>query len=361
MNKTFVNLHNSKALDFVNKYKNIVYSYLLADPSKKNFNHIFTIPVSQRSDANGWSNFRFDFQEKVGALQKINVRVETNVFQNNLIIQSTKIGHLQKSDLIIFPDETGDGVYLSFLDNWGNRNWLTDKKYFRRETKYWPTGEKTYNFYNLRNLLANGQIIQLLPNEIDNKIVVVSNLDFLLPDRNTKNDTRVWKDYIDYDIDTSHITQVQFDRKQANTVYWCTSAERYTKNFGSTTKVSIYLESISTKDYKAIYQQLLRAYKKTINDGKAYSFKIPVNPELKNKITFDQSMLDENDNITIYVSDNPEFDVIENKVEAIDRYSYQRVYQWLRKHPGSLDFPSKWSDNDKKIAEYLLASNPKLK
>ena len=355
--KTFFNSHNSKALEIVNTYKNMIYSYLMADPSKTKFNHILTVPVSQRNDNNGWPNFRFDFQEKVGLLQKMNVRVETNTFQNSLIIRTSKVAHLLKCDLLVFPGRDEESVYLSFLDNWGNRNWLTDKRFYRQETKQWSeTSQVTYNYYNLRNLVANGQIIQLSLDKPENKIVVIDNFDFLLPESEEKDDTRMWKEYYDYGLSTSHIDRVQFDGKQANTVFWCTSSERYTKNLGTTTKVSLYLESISTKNSSSIYQQLMKAYNKTVESGKAYCFKIPVKPSLIGNINFDQSMIDSKGNITIYVSNSPEFDVIENKVEKIidDIKAYRKVWKWIKENPNKTDFPKKWTEEDLAIANEIM-------
>lgn len=365
---TFYNNNNKKALRLVESYKNIIYSYLDADPSKINFNHIVTIPASNRNDNNGWANFRFDYQEKSHCMNKINVRVETNTFNNDLIIQTSKVTHLQKSDLIIFPGEDEDIVYLSFLDRWGNRDWLLDKRFYRQETMSWSGSEKTYNHYNLKNLLANGQIIEVLLDKSENKIVVISNLDFLLPEYELKNDTRTWKTYNDYNIDLSHIEQVQFDGKQPSTIFWCTKSARYTENIGSTTKVSLYLESVSTKEASAIYQQLTRAYKKTISTGKAYSFKIPAKKEVieNANLAYDPAMLDDKGNIVVYVSNDPSFDVIENKVENItaNKNEYKKteggknnalrakVRNWLKRHNN--EFNPKWTEEEINIAKTIF-------
>jgi hypothetical protein len=361
MNKTYFSNHNYKALEIVNKYKDIIYSFLDADPSKTKFNHIVTIPVSNRSDNNGWSNFRFDYQEKSHQMDKLNVRVETNTFMNELIIQTSKVNHLIKSDLIVFPGQDNECVYLSFIDKWGNRDWLINKKFYRQETISWNgKDEKTYNYYNLRNLLANGQIIEVLLNKVENKIVVLSNLDFLLPENEVK-DTRVWKSFNNYNIDLSHIQQVQFDGKQPNTVFWCTNPSRYTNNIGSTTKISLYLETLSTKDHNAIYQQINRTYKKTIKTGKAFSFKIPAKQEvIENKhFRYDPDMIDEKGNITIYVSNDPSFDVIENKIENVtnDIKAYRKVWKWIKENPNKTNFPKKWTKDDIEIANEIIRKN----
>ena len=349
----YFNSNNQKALDFINDNLDAIYSYLMADPSKTQFNHITTIPVSQRNDSNGWANFRLDFNECIGMMQSLNVRVETGTFQNDFYIQTSKVNHLLKSDLLLFPGKTESSFYMSFLDNFGNRNWLTDKRYFRRVTMEWATGEKTYNYYNLDNLVANNEIIEILVDNIQNKIVVISNLDFLLKE---ENDTRVWKDYIKYNIDTSHITHVQYDGKQPNTIFWCMDPERYTRNIGTTTAVSSYLENISSKDAKSIYQQITRAYRKNVETGKTYSFKVPANKKCLNNINFNPEMFDENGNITIYVSNNPSFDVIKNKTEKItdDIKVYRKVWKWIKENPGRTDFPKKWTEEDLAIANEIM-------
>lgn len=352
MKKTFYRNHNQKALDIINRYSNQIFSYLNADPKKVNFNHIVTVPVSNRNENNGFPNFRFDVNEVCGLLTHYNVRVETNTFQDDFIIETSKVAKISKSEILIF--EANDSIYISELDNWGNRNWLTDKRFFYQKRIEWPTGCKTYNYYNFRNLLANGQITQILHDKIDDKIVVVSNLDFLL---DGQKNTRVCKPYYDYNISTAHITQVQYDGKQPKTMFWCTGNERYTKNVGSSTKIAEYLMNLSILDAKSIYQRVTRVYNKMMKEGKAFSTKIPANPKIIGNLNYDQSMIDEDNNITIYVSNDPNFDVIENaKVKKSEDYGnkYRKVKKWIKENPNNLNFPKKWDDECLEIAKKIM-------
>ena len=174
-----------------------------------------------------------------------------------------------------------------------------------------------------------------------------------------ENDTRVWKDYIKYNIDTSHITYVQYDGKQPNTIFWCMDPERYTRNIGTTTAISAYLEKLSSKDAKSIYQQITRAYRKNVETGKTYSFKIPANEKCLNNINFNPEMFDENGNITIYVSNDPSFDVIKNKTEKVtdDIKVYRKVWKWIKENPNKTDFPKKWGEKEIKIAKNTMEKN----
>ncbi len=359
--KTFYNANNEKALNFINTYKDAIYSYLMADPSKTKFNHITTISVSQRNDNNGWANFEIMYNEDIGLCKRKQVRVETNVFRNELIVQTSKVVHILKSDILLFPSENEDSFYISI----GNRNWLTDIKFFRRETVSWDgINSKTYNIYNLKNLLANSQIVKILVDKVLNKIVIISNLDFLLQESENVNDTRVWKEYKKYNIDTSHIQFVQYDGKQPNTIFWCTKASRYTKDIASTTKLALYLESMSSVSAKNIYQKINRIYKKFLISGKACSFKIPASKNVLSSINYDQSMFDDKGNIVIYISDRADFDIKENKVENITENikdyqkdygnHYRKVKKWIKEHPGNTSFPKKWTKQDLEIALTLV-------
>ena len=87
--KNYYYNHNQKALDIISKNSNKLFSYLNGDPKKVKFNHIITVPVSQRNENNGFPNFRIQVNEKCGHISKYNVRVETNTFQNYLTIETS--------------------------------------------------------------------------------------------------------------------------------------------------------------------------------------------------------------------------------------------------------------------------------
>lgn len=353
----FFSSNNKKALEIVNKYKNIIYSFLMADPSKTDFNHITTISTSERSDDNGYANFRFCFQEEKGYIQKLNVRVETNSYDNKLFINVNKVSHLAKSDMLIFPSTKPNSIYVSLLDNFGGRKWLTDKTFFSRTTiKYTETNSKTYNVYNLYKLIDKvNSIFELTYNPDNNTIVVISDYKFMM--NNDKLDTRVFKPFYDYNIDTDHIKYVQYDKKTSGCVFWCFGKERYTDKIASTTKLAAYLSQYTDKDASAIYRQILKAYKKTAETGKAHSFKIRAKETLLNNFTIDPDLIDTNGNIIVYVSGDDNFDVTENKVENItdNMAEYPKVKMWIRRNPGKTNFPKKWTEENIALAKRLLS------
>lgn len=354
----FFNSNNTKALEIVNKYKDIIYSFLMADPSKTKFNHITTIPTTERTDDNGYANFEFCFQEEVGYMQKLNVRVETFSYDSKLYINANKVLHLAKCDMLIFPSTKPNSIYVSLLDNFGGRSWLTDKTLFSRTTvKYSETCVKTYNVYNLYKLTDKvNSVFELTYNAEDNNVVVVSDYKFLT-NADTKLDTRVFKPFYDYNIDTDHIKYVQYDKKISNCVFWCFGKERYTDKIASTTKLAAYLSQYTDKEASAIYQQIMRTYKKTVETGKAYSFKLKAKASLLNDFTIDPDLIDSDGNITVYISDDDNFDVTENKVENItDNMSeYDKVKKWIKRNPGKTSFPKKWSEENIALANKILA------
>ena len=353
----FFNSNNTKALEIVNKYKNVIYSFLMADPSKTDYNHITTISTSGRTDDNGYANFRFCFQEEKGYIQKLNVRVETSNYDNKLFINVNKVSHLAKSDMLIFPSIKPNSIYVSLLDNFGGRSWLTDKTLFSRITKKCNGKNKTYNVYNLYKLIDKvNSIFELTYNPDNNTIVVISDYMFTI-NNDKKLDTRVFKPYYDYNIDTGHIKYVQYDKKTSGSVFWCFGKERYTDKIASTTKLATYLSQYTDKDASAIYRQILKAYKKTAETGKAHSFKIRAKETLLNNFTIDPDLIDNDGNIIVYVSGEDNFDVTENKVENItdNMAEYQKIKVWIKRNPGKTNFPKKWSEENIALAKRLLS------
>lgn len=355
--KQFFNSNNTKALGIVNKYKNIIYSFLMADPSKTNFNHIKTIPTSERTDDNGYANFQFSFQEEVGYAQKLNVRVETATYDNKLYINANKVSHLAKCDMLVFPSVKPNSIYISLLDNFGGRGWLTDKTLFNRNSvKYNETSVKTYNVYNLYKLTDKvNSVFELSYNPDNNTVAVISDYKFITSN-DSRLDTRVFKTFYDYNIDTSHIEFVQYDKRISSCVFWCFGKERYTDKVASTTKLATYLSQYTDKNSSAIYQQILKTYKKTAETGKAYSFKIKAKPSLIGNFTIDPELIDSDGNIIIYVSGEDNFNVAENKVENItdNIAEYDKVKKWIKRNPGKTNFPKKWSEENITLANKLI-------
>ena len=84
-----------------------------------------------------------------------------------------------------------------------------------------------------------------------------------------------------------------------------------------------------------------------------------------NNFTIDPDLIDNNGNIIVYVSDDDNFDVTENKVENITdnmaeyqaKYQpeYQKVRMWIKRNPGKTNFPKKWSEENIALAKRLLS------
>ena len=153
--------------------------------------------------------------------------------------------------------------------------------------------------------------------------------------------------------------------RKSGCVFWCFGKERYTDKIASTTKLAAYLSQYTDKDASAIYRQILKAYKKTVETGKAHSFKIRAKESLLNNFTIDPDLIDNDNNIVVYISGEDNFDVIKNKVENITdnmaeyqaKYQpeYQKVNMWIRRNPGKTNFPKKWSEENIALAKRLLS------
>ena len=64
--------------------------------------------------------------------------------------------------------------------------------------------------------------------------------------------------------------------------------------------------------------------------------------------TIDPDLIDSDGNITVYISDDDNFDVTENKVENItdNMAEYDKVKKWIKRNPGKTSFPKKWSEEN---------------
>lgn len=361
MTNVFIN-HNERALKLVEKFANEIYTSLNADPSKTKYNHIVTVPAKQRNESNGWSNFRFDVCHYGGKIDHYNARVETSYTDDSLIIEATKIKKILRADIIIFPST--NGIFVSRLDDNGKRSWLEDDFYREAIVKTWPdnTTPKTYYHYSWRALLSHHFITEIFSYQeaTDHKVVIHDGMEYIFSDWTGEI---MKKNYVDYHLDFSHITSVQYDGKQPKTLYWCDLATSHiTSNIGTAQAISIYLEGLTNLPAKSVYQRINRAYNKCVKTGKAYGVKLLATQAIINQFRGSQnSPLDENGYISIYVSNNDSFDVLANKVENLtdDDGDYKKrcskICVWLSKNPNSTEYPTKWDDKDREIAEKILA------
>lgn len=376
MAKKFEN-NNTQVLRLLNKYKNEIFSYLNADP-EKGMNRISTIPSKERNENNGYANFRFFVnvrEDDWSQVQKYNVRIETKIFNDRLVLQRSKIKYMEKADLIIFADD--ENLYISDLSRSKTRDWLYELKFFyKMDLDFQNKGNpKTYHYYSAISLLANHQIVSIAHNNIYNdKIFVISSPEFMRTDC-TDKDARIAKPYYDYHIDTSHIETVQFDPKTPKTMYWCFGGYRCTSFVGSSTGIAANIADWTSLTPSQLYQRIVRLYKKMKETGKAYCTKFPVNPKIVGNIYYQQSFIDEDNCVALYISDSEDFDVIENKVEKLtedmkeyqkdyqktyreqhsdEKKVYQKVFMYLKRHNNS--FNPKWNKEEQNIANNILTT-----
>lgn len=394
--ETPFSLGNQKALHLMNKWKDVIFSYLNACPNK-DYNHITTIPLKDRNQNNGYSNFRLFVNEYVGTgtLQsRMNVRFETAMFNDDLLIQTAKVNSFLGADILIFATE--DSLFIS-----QDQSWLINTNYFNvsvhRFNEDNSKKEKivVYNRYNAYNLIANHEIVKVVydPSVDKDNIIVISSYDFLIHDENGNiRDTRVKKSFHEYNIDTSHIKSVQWDRRFAKAIY-CSLGDRYTNTLFTTYDLAAYLEEKTYLTTNQLYQRIIRVYNKVLETGKAYCTKFKVRPEyictdgaFTSKNPIDPRWIDENGNISLYISIDPEFDIFENKIElatadmkqyqqeyqkakaetikayqkryreekADSKRIYQKVFMYLKRHNNT--FNPKWNEEEIEIARTILTT-----
>lgn len=368
---------NQKALFLVNKWKNVIFSYLNACPDK-GMNRISTIPANERNHNNGYSNFRFWVNEYYGDtayVRRYNVRFETGLSCDRTFwISDVKARMLEDADLLIFANESH--IYIADPDPHSKKiEWLKEKKYYSQKEVDWLGNNKckTYNEYNIYGLLNNHQIVSLAYdfNTNGDTIKVITSTDYLVADN---KDARTTKPYYDYNIDTSHIESVQWDKKVGKMMYY-SFGDRFTRLFAPSTVIALELSELTTLTPQQLYQRIFRVYHKMIETGKAYSTKFPAKSEIIGNIAYNQQWIDRDGNISLYISNDEYFDIWENKVElatadmkeyqkkyqkayrektADSKRVYQKVFMYLKRH--NYTFNPKWSEEEIEIANNLLTT-----
>lgn len=365
MKKHFFNRCNTAALKTVDKYKNIIYSYLEAVPDSgaQKYNNITTIPVSERNESNGYSNFKFNYNEYVTDSYKrhsyCNVRVENNVFNGLLSIKASKASSLKKADLIIFTNPACPEVLYAAHKKLNNDNSWLDNKSLRRVDTVTFDGLKsvTYYSYNIETLWRLGHIIQIYQDKAlkDQGSISILHNDY----KSTTGDcTKTIKGYKDYGIDLSHIDYVQYDGRESYTYYFGYAGYEYTSVPSTLPGVVNFLKEYTSATPRSIYQKLYKVLTKNMREDKAFSCKIKLDPS-KIDMRIDPSIINDDNEIEIYVTTSPEYriedHIVENKTADMKAYqkAYQKVILYLKRHDGL--FNPKWTEEERKIAENYLS------
>lgn len=361
MKKQYFNTFNTTALKTVDTYKNIIYSYLEARPDSgtNKYNHINTVPVSERTEANGYANFKFGYNEYVSdtyfQYTEKNVRIENNVFNGLLSIKASKAASLRKADLIVFANPTApDVLYIADRSLNNDNSWLLNKSLRRVDTVTFD-GEKeiTYYSYSIETLWRLGHVIELYQDEAfryQNVVAVLHN-DY---QTSTGDCTKTVKGYHDYNIDLSHIEYVQYDSREAYTYYIGYKGYKYTNVPCTLPGVVNFLKSYTSATPHSIYQKLYKVLNKNIKDDKAYSCKIKLDTD-KIDMKIDPSIINENNELEIFVTTSPDYCIEDHIVENVtsNMKTYQKVVLYLKRHDNA--FNPKWTEEEVKIAEKYLA------
>lgn len=355
--------NNKHSLQIVNKYKNVIYSYLEAVPDSgtKKYNHITTIPMSERNEQNGMANFKFGYNEFLNDAQHLytecNVRVENGAFNNVFSIKASKVNSIKKADLIVFACESNPQMlYIADRKHNNDNDWLTDKSLRKVVTTTFDgIKEVTFYQYDIENLWRLGHIIEIFQDDAmkyQNVIAILHN------DYNTKTGepVRTAKRYIDYNIDTDHIKFVQYDAKSACTYYFGYNSYTCTSIPGTLPGMTHWLSNYSDATPESIYQKLYKVLQNNIKDGKAHSCKVKLD---RKDCHIDPSIINENNEIEIFVSTSETFNIKDNLTTntTSDMKAYKKVLMYLKRHENK--YNPKWTEEEKAIADGYLAKKQK--
>ena len=354
------NSNNIKALELVNNWKDEIYSFLEAKPDSpyKKFNHIYTNNNSDRNKNNGFANFVFQanvcIDDNYALVDKFNIRIETNVFMGRFQVAARKVNNFANADYIIFG--TGDTLYVSDRKANNNHDWLFNKE-LRNRTDVEINGKlRTFYTYNLNALLKNHKVFCIIKNEykLDKRIVVCT--EDLATKFNEGADSNIYKTFNYYDIDTSNIKYVQYDPRLAQICFYGFKGYKYTNNRGTVIEITNLLSDYADISQQAIYQRLNRALTNTVKTGKVKTCVIPMKDWVRNDISFDSSILNENNEVEVYLSQDPDFDIEENKhinkTEDMKEYqkNYGNMYRKVKKYKLTHTEPrASWTDEEKEL------------
>ena len=363
----------------------ILLSYLKASISKEVSNKIYTVPnkdvqvnikgksftIKKRSPNIGLSQFSFFVMEDKNGInytpKQYNIRVENNVFSNKLSIIATKIEDLRKSDLLVFGDESF--FYVSKANKFGYHEWLDDDNYYRLIVASGPHGKYTCYEYDIYKLLSDKKITGISYRSECNDVISYTG-----PIFNDAENTLVERKEYKFDVYAKELAQlsklfIQNDPRKAAVIYYCYFGSRYTNRYGTIPEIAAELCSWCCKSKETLVrQQLYRAKRLTNNTGKANYVEFQLDDkkaeQLRNNINFDSSCITEDNKIIIFLSNEKNFDVIENakikKTENMKEYQkeygnhYRKVKKWIKENPGNMNFPKKWTEDDIEIAKTIV-------
>lgn len=322
---------NTKALKFINNPVNLnaIYSYLEADLLSSFQNSIKTIPMNERNVLNGYSNFFLTYKERItGLIEQVYLRLETNIFLNKICLNPTLLTKLTNSNLIIFADTTDNRIFVSDAKLNNKHQWLQNKSLRNIENYVTSSGKsKSCYIFNLETLLETHAIFEIIPDK--NNIHIIHDSFYNYFSQNVINFPTDRKNLIEYDIDVSHIKNIQFDKKERDTVFYCFSNEKQTNKAATLLGIAEEFSNYSSLSVDSIYQRLRRAAKKE-------SFAvIPCNGKI------DKRFLNEKGNIEIALSFVEDTFIQEVR---LDRKVKDKIKKYKKTH---FEPKESWTDEEK--------------
>lgn len=298
----------------------------------------------------------------------LNTRFESNVFNNKLSIVCTKIENIKKSDLLTFGDDRS--FYVSEANEYGEHEWLTDKKYYELSAIEGEYGKYVCYEYDIMKLISDKKIKCLEYCKIDNKVIAFTG-PYLTDNKETE------REYFEYDDYINTVNQlkklfVQNDPRQAAVIYYGYLGSRYTNLHNTIPGLAAELSKITGQNEVIIRRKLYRHKRQTVETGFASPACFQLTKEQVDHLV--NSLIIESDSITpdyklyIFLSHQKDYDIIKGKktlkTENMKEYQknyqkdyqkdYQKVYKWVKRNPGRNDFPKKWSEKQIEIANKMV-------
>ena len=298
----------------------------------------------------------------------LNTRFESNVFNNKLSIVCTKIENIKKSDLLTFGDDRS--FYVSEANEYGEHEWLTDKKYYELSAIEGEYGKYVCYEYDIMKLISDKKIKCLEYCKIDNKVIAFTG-PYLTDNKETKREYFEYDDYIDT-VNQLKKLFVQNDPRQAAVIYYGYLGSRYTNLHNTIPGLAAELSKITGQNEVIIRRKLYRHKRQTVETGFASPACFQLTKEQVDHLV--NSLIIESDSITpdyklyIFLSHQKDYDIIKGKktlkTENMKEYQknyqkdyqkdYQKVYKWVKRNPGRNDFPKKWSEKQIEIANKMV-------
>lgn len=239
--------------NYLKEHINQILSYLNA--KNDNYNNVITIPSKDRNISNGFAQFilqaNLPLSSKLYSATKFNLRVEMNVWNNNLAIKCNKANFIENANMLVFGNKDENVIYIST-----ELDWLNNTKYYTNGFINSYLGSFTVRNYSIPLLMKDEKIV-MLQNEATQLFSATGSLHNINIDDTQKCDI-----YGYAEKSCSDIEYVQNDRKTGKAVWYAFYNERYTNNASTIKGISEYINKLfPTLKVDYIQRYLYRAMK----------------------------------------------------------------------------------------------------